>query len=339
MADEPVLSVKDLQVGFATQSGLRPAVNGVSFDLMPGEVLAIVGESGSGKSVTVLAMLRLLPMPQAQILGGRVMLSGYGDLLRLPERELRNVRGKDVGIVFQDPMTSLNPVLTVGFQIAEAIRLHRPLSQTSAMAEAVELLQRVEIADAAVRARQYPHQFSGGMRQRAMIAMAIANKPKVIVADEPTTALDVTVQAHVLDVLRKLQAESGAGLILITHDLGVVAELADRVAVMYAGGIVETGAVTSIFAAPGHPYTRGLLDSLPSIAGRQDRLTPIPGQPVGASADARGCAFRPRCSLSQGRSLCSETTPPLGQIGPGHSAACHFSGELMPLRQMDEAAQ
>ena len=324
----PILSVRDLRIDFTGPDGPKRAVDGVSFDLAPGEVLAIVGESGSGKSVTVLSMLRLLPDPPARIVSGSVDLAGHGDILSLSEDRLQAVRGGAIGVIFQDPMTSLNPVLSVGFQIAEAIRLHRTVSREAAFGEAVALLEQVEIPNAAVRARQFPHEFSGGMRQRAMIAMAIANRPKVIVADEPTTALDVTVQAHTLEVLRAIQGESGAGLILITHDLGVVAEVADRVAVMYAGNLVETADVRSIFAAPRHPYTAGLLASRPSIDDPDGRLEPIGGQPPRLGAERKGCAFRPRCRLSRGRADCAERTPQLTPAGASHLSACHFSHEM-----------
>jgi oligopeptide/dipeptide ABC transporter ATP-binding protein len=329
MPDEPVLSIRNLSVDFDTSEGVLHAVDDISFDLYPGEILGLVGESGSGKSVTVMSMLRLLPEPPARIAGGKVNFAGRGDLLKLSSGELRRIRGKEIGIIFQDPMTSLNPVLTIGFQVAEAITLHqRRRARKSAHADAARLLELVELPGGRGRARQYPHQYSGGMRQRAMIAMSIANQPRVIIADEPTTALDVTVQAHVLEVLQKVQKQTRAGTILITHDLGVVAELADRVVVMYAGRIVEIGDVHSIFHEPRHPYTIGLLKCLPRIGGGQDRLEPIRGQPPSLLAPPSGCAFHPRCALYRGRAKCREERPSLWDITPRHRSACHFHAEV-----------
>ncbi|MCW5716055.1 MAG: ABC transporter ATP-binding protein [Bauldia sp.] len=339
MTAEPLLSVRDLSVEFRTGGRSLRAVEEVSFDLFPGEVLGLVGESGSGKSVTAMSLLRLLAEPPARITAGTAHLSGTGDLLKLSPRALRRVRGKEIAVIFQDPMTSLNPVFTVGNQIAEAIGLHRRRREgRPGYLEAEGLLELVEIPHAAVRARQYPHEYSGGMRQRAMIAMSLANDPKVIIADEPTTALDVTVQAHVLEVLRAAQERTGAGMILITHDLGVIAEMADRVAVMYAGRIVEIGSVRDIFRSPRHPYTAGLLQSLPRIDGTSDRLESIPGQLPGLADMPPGCRFHPRCALGAGRRRCQEEKPTLFPSGEaGRAVACHFQDE-MPIDPAMRAA-
>jgi oligopeptide/dipeptide ABC transporter ATP-binding protein len=293
----------------------------VSFDVRAGEVVAIVGESGSGKTVTALSVLGLL---RSRVVRGEVSLRGE-DLLAMSRRRLRAVRGKDVAMVFQDPMTALNPVHRVGRQIAEAIRLHTDVPAREAHARAVALLDLVGVARPDVRARQYPHEFSGGMRQRAMIAMAIANDPALLIADEPTTALDVTIQAQVLDLLRTAQRETGAATVLITHDLGVVAEMAERVLVMYAGRIVERADVHALFAQPRHPYTVGLLNSLPRLDGAES-LTPIPGSPPNLLARTPGCPFAPRCPLR--RDVCDTERPPLIEIGDGRASACHFHAEV-----------
>jgi oligopeptide/dipeptide ABC transporter ATP-binding protein len=322
---EPLLSVSDLAVEFRTEDGVARALDGVSFDVHAGEVVAIVGESGSGKSVTALSVLGLLRQPPARVLGGEVLLRGR-DVLAMSRRELRAVRGTEVAMIFQDPMTALNPVHRVGRQIAEMIRLHSRVSARAANARAVELLDLVGVAQPATRARQYPHEFSGGMRQRAMIAMAIANNPALLIADEPTTALDVTIQAQVLELLRTAQQETGAATVLITHDLGVVAEMAERVLVMYAGRIVERADVRQLFARPRHPYTVGLLESVPRLDVETQELTPIPGSPPSLLVRRPGCPFAPRCALR--RSLCDEERPPLVDIGDGRASACHFHEEL-----------
>ena len=325
---EPLLSIRDLVTEFSTPDGIVHAVDGVSYDVYPGETVGVVGESGSGKSVTVMSILGLIPQPPGRIASGEILLEGR-DLLQFSEDDLRDVRGKDIAMVFQDPMTSLNPVLTVGDQIAEAITTHvRKMANDEARRRSIELLELVGVPNAAARFSQYPHEYSGGMRQRAMIAMAIANQPKILIADEPTTALDVTIQAQVLDVLRKAQGETNAGTILITHDLGVIAEMADRVVVMYGGKVVETGTVDDIFHNPTHPYTLGLLSSLPRADRRVDRLEPIPGQPPSLINLPKGCSFHPRCRMSAGRDRCRTEVPALEVLGEGRSSACHFHEEM-----------
>jgi oligopeptide/dipeptide ABC transporter ATP-binding protein len=327
---EPVLSIENLAVEFKTDDGIVHAVDGISYEVYPGEMLGIVGESGSGKSVSTLSILGLIPQPPGRIVSGTATLKGR-DLLKMSKRELRNLRGEEVAMVFQDPMTSLNPVLKVGYQLAEAIKTHHSdKSKDELHARVVELLQLVGVPNAETRYDQYPHEFSGGMRQRAMIAMAIANSPTLLIADEPTTALDVTIQAQVLEVLKNVQAETNAATILITHDLGIVAELCDRVLVMYGGRIVESGDVTTIFEEPRHPYTIGLMDSLPKLTEDEEWLRPIPGAPPSLINRPSGCAFHPRCFLSQGRRPCIDEVPPLRATGAqaGHFAACHFSEEL-----------
>jgi oligopeptide/dipeptide ABC transporter ATP-binding protein len=327
MDARPVLSVKDLAVEFGTPDGVVNAVNGVSFDLWPGETLAVVGESGSGKSVTAMSILGLIPQPPGRIARGQILFDGQ-DLLAMPRSELRRIRGSAIAMVFQDPMTSLNPVLKVGFQVAETIVEHARVAFSEARRLAVGLLKEVRVPSPEDRFHQYPHQFSGGMRQRALIAMAIANRPRVIIADEPTTALDVTIQAQIFETLRNAQARTGAAMILITHDLGLVAELADRVMVMYAGRVVETADVRSIFRNPRHPYTQGLLKSLPTVDRRRGRLTPIPGAPPSLIALPPGCPFQPRCDRAAGRAICVDERPTLAPLGDGRHSACHFAAEL-----------
>jgi oligopeptide/dipeptide ABC transporter ATP-binding protein len=325
---EPLLSIRDLVTEFATPDGVVHAVDGVSYDVYPGETLGVVGESGSGKSVTVMSVLGLIPQPPGRIANGEILLEGR-DLLQLSEREMRRVRGKDIAMIFQDPMTSLNPVLTVGDQLSEAILTHDPdVGEETARERVVGLLEIVGVPNADARFDQYPHEYSGGMRQRAMIAMAIANEPKVLIADEPTTALDVTIQAQVLEVLQKAQDETNAGTILITHDLGVIAEMADRVVVMYGGRVVESGTAEEIFHSPKHPYTLGLLSSLARPNVDLERLEPIPGQPPSLINLPSGCAFHPRCHLSQGRARCRTEIPPLAELRPGRRSACHFYDEM-----------
>ncbi len=325
-AGQPLLSIDDLAVEFKTEDGIARALDGVTFDIEKGEIVAIVGESGSGKSVTALSILGLLRKPAARVVRGSVRFEGR-DVLAMSPRELRDLRGKDAAMIFQDPMTALNPVHRVGKQIAETVRLHGTVDKKTAFARAVELLTLVGVAQPGTRARQYPHEFSGGMRQRAMIAMAIANNPALLIADEPTTALDVTIQAQVLSLLRAAQAETGAATILITHDLGVVAEMAERVLVMYAGRIVERADVHSLFARPRHPYTVGLLDSIPRLDAETQALKPIPGSPPSLLAPPPGCPFAPRCALR--RSVCVTERPPLIDIGDGRATACHFHEELV----------
>jgi oligopeptide/dipeptide ABC transporter ATP-binding protein len=325
---EPVLSIKDLVVEFATDDGVVKAVDGVTYEVYPGETLGIVGESGSGKSVSQLAVLGLIPQPPGRIVRGEAFFDGH-NTLKMSKKQLRKVRGDSVAMIFQDPMTSLNPVLKIGHQIAEAISAHRSkVSNKQAEAKAVSLLALVGVPNPERRAQQYPHEFSGGMRQRAMIAMAIANEPKLLIADEPTTALDVTIQAQILEVLKKAQDETNAATILITHDLGLVAEMADRVLVMYAGKVVELTDVHTLFATPRHPYTVGLMDSLPRLTADEEWLRPIPGQPPSLINRPPGCPFHPRCFLSQGRARCREEEPPLRPVGENHLSACHFAEEL-----------
>jgi oligopeptide/dipeptide ABC transporter ATP-binding protein len=327
--DSPVLSIRGLTTEFVTPAGVVKAVNDVSWDLYPGETLGVVGESGSGKSVTAMSILGLIQSPPGRIVAGEIVFDGR-DLLTTASKELRKLRGSEIGMIFQDPMTSLNPVLTVGQQITEALRLHdRPLSRDAARTRAVELLTMVGVPNPEGRYDQYPHEHSGGMRQRAMIAMAIANDPKVLIADEPTTALDVTIQAQVLDVLRTAQERTNAATILITHDLGLIAEHADRVIVMYGGKVVEVADVHVLFAAPRHPYTLGLMSSLPRLDVELQRLDPIPGSPPSLIDLPSGCSFHPRCRVSRGREICRTEVPPLSEAGgASQRAACHFSEEV-----------
>jgi oligopeptide/dipeptide ABC transporter ATP-binding protein len=328
---EPILSIKDLVVEFKTDDGIVHAVDGISYDVYPGETLGIVGESGSGKSVSTMSILGLIPQPPGRIPSGTAMFKGQ-DLLKMKKRELRRFRGDELAMVFQDPMTSLNPVLKIGYQLGEMIKTHYPKEPNDKVhTRVVDLMRMVGIPNPEQRYNQYPHEFSGGMRQRPMIAMSIANSPSLLIADEPTTALDVTIQAQVLEVLKTVQAETDAATILITHDLGIVAELCERVIVMYAGKIVEQGDVHTIFQSPRHPYTIGLMDSLPKLTEDEEWLRPIPGQPPSLINRPPGCPFHPRCFLSQGRVRCREEEPPLRPIdgGTGHLSACHFAEELI----------
>ena len=321
----PVLSVQGLTTRFHTADGVVRAVEDVSFDLGCGETLGIVGESGCGKSVTGLSIMGLIPPRQGRIVRGSIMLDDR-DLVSLPETEMRRLRGEDVAMVFQEPMTSLNPVMTVGDQIAEAVRIHQGLRRGRAAARAMEMLELVRIPDPRRRASEYPHQFSGGMRQRVMIAMALCCNPKVLIADEPTTALDVTVQAQILELMGELKKDLGTAIILITHNFGVVADMADRVMVMYAGRKVEEAPVKELFARPMHPYTRGLMDSIPRLgsskraAGRRSRLKEVPGIVPSLAEEIVGCAFAPRCAFATERSR--SRTPALEDRGDGHRVAC-----------------
>ena len=318
--DTPLLEVKGLRTEFRTGGSSFAAVDGISFSLAPGETLGIVGESGCGKSVTSLSIMRLVPNPPGRITAGEIRLEGR-NLLEMPESDMRAVRGDDIAMIFQEPMTSLNPVQTVGDQIIEAVQLHRPLNASNARARALEMLRLVKIPSPETRLDEYPHQLSGGMRQRVMIAMALACDPKLLIADEPTTALDVTIQAQILDLLRDLRERTGAAIMLITHDLGVVAELAHRVIVMYAGRIVEEAPVDLLFADPQHPYTLGLLGSIPRLGSDGDeRLTAIEGVVPNPYALPPGCRFSPRCPLADAR--CQAEQPSLREIAPGHRTAC-----------------
>ena len=315
-----VLEVEDVRTRFHTRDGTVHAVNGISFDLGEGELLGVVGESGSGKSVTMMSLLKLLPMPPAEIVSGGARLDGE-DLMGLDSKDLRRVRGAHVGFVFQDPMTSLNPVLTVGYQITEPLRVHLGMGRTAAKERAVELLERVGIPAAADRLGDFPHQFSGGMRQRVMIAIALACNPKVLIADEPTTALDVTIQAQILDLVKRLRRESGMAIVWITHDLGVMAGLADRIMVMYGGLVVERASVRALYKHPRHPYTRGLLSTLPRLDGtRAERLESIPGQPPNLTRPPSACPFAPRCGHAFER--CRRENPLLERVAEGHEVAC-----------------
>jgi peptide/nickel transport system ATP-binding protein len=324
MSDDTLLEVADLHTQFQSGGEIARAVDGVSFAVRRGETLAIVGESGSGKSVTSLSIMRLVPTPPGEITAGRAVFKGV-DLLQLTERAMRRVRGNEIGMIFQEPMSSLNPLLTVGEQIAEVVRLHRGLGRAAARRHAIEMLARVNIPDPALRAGEYPHRLSGGMRQRVMIAMALACHPALLIADEPTTALDVTIQAQILDLMRGLQDELAMGLLFITHNLGVVAQIADRVAVMYAGRIVEQGSVAAVFARPLHPYTIALLASIPRVEGSgrdpAHRLAAIPGQVPSPVALPPGCAYAPRCGRSS--DLCRHTAPPIELALAGREVRCH----------------
>jgi oligopeptide/dipeptide ABC transporter ATP-binding protein len=316
---QPLLAVDDLRVHFGTARGTVYAVNGVSFDIAPGETLGLVGESGCGKSVTSLALLGILAR-NGRVVSGRALFDGR-DLLTLGDAALRRIRGREIAMIFQDPMTSLNPVLTIGRQITEALETHFGMKGKVAEHRAAELLERVGIPAANKRVRDYPHQFSGGMRQRAMIAMALACRPKLMIADEPTTALDVTIQAQILDLLRELVAEENAALILITHDLGVVAGMCERVNVMYAGMFMETGSAAQLFGAPRHPYTVGLLQSIPRLdAARGEKLHPIEGTPRDMLSPPQACPFQPRCRYEI--EISRQEVPPLADIEPGHKVAC-----------------
>jgi len=321
---EPLLRLEDVRTHFHTDDAVIRAVDGVSFEVAAGETLAVVGESGSGKSVTAATILRLVQTPPGRIVGGHVWFRGR-DLLTLSSAEMRAIRGKSISMVFQEPMTSLNPVFTCGDQIAESVMLHDKVSRTVARTRAIEMLQRVGIPAAEQRFDEYPHQLSGGMRQRVMIAMALVCRPALLIADEPTTALDVTIQAQILELLKTLQAEFGMAVILITHDLGIVAETADRVAVMYAGQVVEYSDVRALFQAPLHPYTAGLQASLPRLGVAQDRLRVIPGNVPNPARFPEGCRFRPRCGAAQPNCL---STPTLDAYGDGHLARCFRSAEV-----------
>ena len=330
-ATTPLLEIDGLKTHFFTRDGVVRAVDGVSFSVAPGETLAVVGESGCGKSVTSLSIMRLRASPPGRIVEGTIRFQGT-NLLDLSEREMRDIRGNDISMIFQEPMTSLNPVLTIGRQITETLTLHQGLDRAAADARAIEMLRLVGIPDPAQRLRQYPHELSGGMRQRVMIAMALACDPKLLIADEPTTALDVTVQAQILDIMRLLKSKTGAAIILITHSLGVVAEMAQRVVVMYGGRKVEEAPVGALFATPRHPYTQALLGSVPRLGSSladndMSRLAEIPGVVPSLKEAIAGCIFAPRCAHATPR--CRETYPPLEEKTPGHWVACWESDRLL----------
>ena len=323
---ETLLDVRNLQTQFHTSGGVVRAVDGVSWDVKPGETVALVGESGCGKSVSALSVMRLVAAPAGRIVGGEVLFKGR-DLLSLPEDEMRQVRGREIAMVFQEPMTSLNPVLSVGRQLTEPCEIHLGMTPAQSRARAVEILGLVGIADGDRRLRQYPHQFSGGMRQRLMIAMALSCNPALILADEPTTALDVTIQAQILELMKDLSRRLGAAMLMITHNLGVVARYADRVNVMYAGKIVERGTAREIYANPRHPYTLGLLRSVPRLdEPKKAKLAPIQGQPPDLTRLPPGCAFAPRCDFAVDR--CRTEVPPLDAVEPTHLSACWLAGDL-----------
>ncbi|WP_027364487.1 ABC transporter ATP-binding protein [Desulfotruncus alcoholivorax] len=318
---QQLLEVNNLKTHFFTRAGVVKAVNGVSFSLAERETLGIVGESGSGKTITAMSIMRLVPSPPGKIVEGKILYKGK-DLVSVKEPEMREIRGNQISMIFQDPMTSLNPVLTIGFQIAEVLVMHRKISKKEAGSRAIEMLRQVGIPEPEKRAACYPHQLSGGMRQRAMIAMALACNPSLLIADEPTTALDVTIQAQILDLMQKLQERTGTAIIMITHDLGVVAELCRKVLVMYAGEPVEQGDVETIFNSPCHPYTRGLLSSLPVLeTDEKIRLTPIDGTPPDLKNLPPGCNFASRCQ--EARDVCRQTKPVPVEIKPGHTVVCH----------------
>ena len=321
---QPLLRVENLHVSFKTDLAMVRAVRGVSFDVLPGETVGLVGESGSGKSVTNLALMGLVPKPPGRIDDGKVIYEGK-DLLGATDQEMQSIRGRRIAMIFQDPMTALNPLMTVGQQITEMTRLHLGLNRKQANQKAAEMLELVGISGASKRLRDYPHQFSGGMRQRVMIAMALSCEPDLLIADEPTTALDVTIQAQILDLLRDLQKRNGTSIIMITHDLGVVAEICHRVLVMYAGQVVEKADVHSLFKTPKHPYTQGLLRSLPRFDQVQESLEAIPGQPPDLGNIPQGCAFRERCD--QAIKECETNEPALIEIGDQRTVACWAAGE------------
>ena len=322
MPMQPLLTIDNLSIAFDTEAGRIVPVTGVSMTVHAGQTLAVVGESGCGKSITAMSILRLLPTPPTRYLSGRILFED-ADMLQSNEAHMQHVRGGKIAMIFQEPMTSLNPVYTVGEQIVEAITLHQKVSGRQAREIAQAALTEVGIADAGRRMNEYPHQMSGGMRQRIMIAMALACRPTLLIADEPTTALDVTIQAQILELLRKLQQQKGMSILLITHDLGVVANNADVVAVMYAGKIVEYAAVEALFDHPQHPYTRGLFASIPRLGSRVERLATIPGVVPSPANFPPGCRFHPRCDAMKGDALCRDCEPALREITPGHWAACH----------------
>jgi oligopeptide/dipeptide ABC transporter ATP-binding protein len=321
-----LLDVKDLFVEFRTRDGVAKVINGVSYYLDQGEALAVLGESGSGKSVTAQAIMGILDIPPGHIASGEILFEGR-DLLKMSEGERRATRGRDIAMIFQDALSALNPVYKVGYQISETMRRRMDMSKDAAMKRAVELMDLVRIPAAKQRINEYPHQFSGGMRQRVMIAMALAMNPKVLIADEPTTALDVTVQAQIMDLLADLRRDLNMGVILITHDLGVVADVADRIAVMYAGKIVEHADVHAIYKAPAHPYTKGLLESIPRLDMKGNELATIKGLPPNLMKIPAGCSFNPRCVYAQ--EICRTTVPPNKDLGGGRTSRCHFAEEVL----------
>jgi len=321
MGVETILDVKNLVVEFDTEEGIVKALNGVSFSLKKGEILGIVGETGCGKSVTVYTVLKLLPMPPARVVSGEVIYKGR-DLLKLSEEELRKIRGKEIAMIFQEPMTSLNPVFTVGKQLMDVILLHRKVSKEEAREIALKALEDVRMQDPELIMKKYPHELSGGMRQRVMIAMALSCNPEILIADEPTTALDVTIQAQILGIIKEMQSKHGMSVIFITHDLGVVAQLCDGVVVMYAGTVVEMASIDTIFKNPVHPYTRGLLESIPKMDKKQEKLRSIPGIVPNLVSPPPGCRYHPRCERFL-KGLCDKEAPKLLEVEKDHFVACH----------------
>ena len=334
--NDPLLRVRNLVVGFGSGGSIARAVDGVSFEVRRGQTLGIVGESGCGKSVTAFSIMRLLPQPQGQILGGEILFEGR-DLIQASEAELHQVRGGRIGMVFQEPLSALNPVQTIGAQLAEVLRLHKPLTKAAALAAAIPLLGKVGIPSPEIRVREYPHQLSGGMRQRVVIAMALACDPSLLIADEPTTALDVTIQAQILELMQSLQRELGMAIVLITHDLGVIAQVCDEVVVMYAGQIAERGPVEAIFRRPAHPYTRGLLASIPRLTTpRKSRLPTIEGSVPGLQEMPPGCRYENRCPFA--RPECRAARPPLETVAADHAVSCIRWRELPPDQPAVRAA-
>ena len=329
-----LLQVRDLQTSFFTTDGVVNAVRGVSFDLDEGETLGIVGESGSGKSVTALSIMRLIPWPPGKIVNGEIIYKG-DDLLKYSNEEMRHIRGKEISMIFQDPMTSLNPVMTIGKQIGEMLKLHLGMTTKQARTRTIELLKLVGIPSAEQRLDAYPHQFSGGMRQRVMIAMSLSCNPKLLIADEPTTALDVTIQAQILEIIKRLKSEMNTAVIFITHDLGVVAGLCDRVIVMYGGRIMEEAPTTGLYGDPRHPYTLGLLKSVPRLdEERKERLEPIPGMPPDLMNPIAVCPFYPRCTYRE--EYHRDNMPPLREVGPGHQVACFIDVRTRKAHEIED---
>jgi len=324
-SNETLLEVKDLRTYFHTDDGTLKAVDGISFAVKRGETLGIVGESGSGKSVTNLSIIRLVPSPPGELVSGEILFDGH-DILALPEPAVRKIRGRRIAMIFQDPMTSLNPFLRISRQLMEITELHLGYSKAQAYEHAIKMLETVGIPDARKRVDEYPHQFSGGMRQRVMIAMALSCKPELLIADEPSTALDVTIQAQILELIKKLKEETGTSVILITHDLGVVAGMTDQVIVMYAGKLFEQAPTKELFARPGNPYTKGLLRSVPDPTSEQGTLYQIPGQPPDVAHLPPGCPFAPRCERAE--EICHSEFPPLVQLTSDHTSLCHFANEV-----------
>jgi oligopeptide transport system ATP-binding protein len=329
-----LLEVKDLRTYFETEDGVVKAVDGVDFEVKRGETLGIVGESGSGKSVANLSVMRLIPEPPGKIFSGQVIFNG-NDILRLSTREVRSIRGKRIAMVFQDPMTSLNPFMRISRQLMEVTQVHLGHTRDQAYRHAIEMLERVGIPDAAARVNSYPHEFSGGMRQRVMIAMALSCEPELLIADEPTTALDVTIQAQILELIKKLKADTGASVILITHDLGVVAGMTDHIVVMYAGKVFEKAPTVELFAQPGNPYTRGLLRSVPDPTAKAQKLYQIPGLPPDPARLPPGCPFAPRCERVE--EICHREFPPFVKLTSDHYSLCHFANEVYAESKREQA--